>query len=252
MKYSVCIPAVLGGTPLACALAKAKEAGAQAFEIWGWTPDDLDVLAAGQREHGLTMAGMCTKLIPLNDPARREEFLGGLRESIAAAKKVSCPLLIAQAGQTLEDVPLETQHESIIEGLRQAAPLLEAAGIVLALEPLNDLVDHKGYCLTRSGDAYAIIRAVNSPCVKVLFDLYHQQITEGNLIANLSAGMDCIAHIHIAGVPGRHEIHRDCEVNYPAVLAALERMGYAGYVGLEYFPTEDPAAGLRAALASGI
>lgn len=250
MRFSVCVPAVLGGMPLADALAKVKGAGADTFEIWGWEPSDLPVLQAGMQAHGLKMAAMCTKLVPLNDPARREEFLSGLRESIAAAKTLSCPVLIAQAGQTLDGMPLSGQHACIAEGLREAAPLLEEAGIVLALEPLNDLVDHKGYCLTRSSDAYAIIRSVNSPCVKVLFDIYHQQITEGNLIANLREGADCIAHVHAAGVPGRHEIHRNCEINYPAVFAALADMGYAGAVGLEYFPTEDPVEGIRAALHS--
>lgn len=248
MKYSVCVPAVFRGMPLAEALAKVKEAGADTFEIWGWNEDDLSVLEAGCAEHGLKMAAMCTKLVPLNDPQRREEFMSGLRASIAAAQRLGCPVLIAQAGQEIEGVARQTQHDCIVEGLKEAAALLEGTGVVLTLEPLNALVDHKGYYLTSSQEAFDIVREVGSDCVRVLYDVYHQQITEGNLIANISANIDCIAHIHIAGVPGRHEPHRDCEINYPDVLAALERAGYAGAVGLEYFPTEDPVQSVRAAL----
>lgn len=245
MKYSVCVPAVLRGMPLGSALEKVKEAGAQAFEIWGWSEDDLSVLEAGCAEHGLKMAAMCTKLVPLNDPRRREEFMIGLRASIAAAKRLDCPVLIAQAGQALESVPRQAQHACIVEGLKEASALLEAAGVVLALEPLNALVDHKGYYLTSSQEAFDIVREAGSPSVRVLFDAYHQQITEGNLIANISANIDLIAHMHIAGVPGRHEPLENCEVCYPAVLRKLKELGYAGYVGLEYMPTGDPLESIR-------
>jgi hydroxypyruvate isomerase len=81
--------------------------------------------------------------------------------------------------------------------------------------------------------------------VKVLFDIYHQQITEGNLIANLVQNVDLIGHIHIAGNPGRHEPHLNSEVHYPTVLAAVKNAGYRGYAGLEYFPTEDAEKGIR-------
>lgn len=249
MKYSVCVPAVFGGTPLAQALGKVREAGAQAFEIWGWNEKDLDTLESGIAEHGLEMAAMCTRLIPLNDPQRRAEFMDGLRVSIAAAQRLGCPVLIAQAGQTLEGVERGKQHACIVEGLREAARLLEGSGVVLALEPLNALVDHKGYYLTSSQEAFDIVREAGSDSVRVLFDVYHQQITEGNLMANISANPELIAHMHIAGVPGRHEPLQDCEINYPALFDKLRALGYAGYIGLEYMPKGDPMQSIRQILA---
>lgn len=245
MKCSVCLPIMYRGMSAADALLQVKEAGAEAFEIWSWWDQDLDALERAKRETGLEMSAMCTKMIPLNDPARRSEFLSGLTESIAVARWFGCPTLIAQVGQNMEDVSRDAQRASIVEGLRAAAPLLEAENVVLAIEPLNDLVDHKGYYLTRSDEAFGIVREVNSPAVKVLFDVYHQQITEGNLIANLTKGIEWIAHIHIAGVPGRHAPLRGSEINMPAVLAALKKLGYQGYIGLEYLPLEEPAQGIR-------
>lgn len=208
----------------------------------------MEALKRVKDETGIEAIGMCTKMIPLNDPACREDFLQGLRESVEEARKLNCPMLIAQVGNDNGN-PRSQQHESIVEGLRACAPILEEAGITLVIEPLNVLVDHVGYYLSTSGEGAEIIRKVNSPNVKLLFDVYHQQVSEGNLIANLTKCIDVIGHVHIAGVPGRHEPFSDNEINYPAVLTALEKLGYTGYVGLEYFPVEDRAEGIRKALA---
>jgi len=244
MFYSVCVSAVFSKIPPADALGMVREAGAPAYEIWGWDENTVESLARAQRAEGLRLAAMCTRMVPLNDPARREEYIHGLEESIAAAKRLGCGTLITQVGQAIDGASREAQHASIAEGLRACAPLLEAAGVTLVFEPLNVLVDHIGYYLDRSDEAFEIAREVNSPNVKVLFDVYHQQITEGNLIANIRAGADLIGHVHIAGVPGRHE-PLDGEISYPAVLAALKEAGYRGAVGLEYFPTKDPVEGIR-------
>jgi len=245
MYYSVCASAVFSGMPLHEALYRIREAGAAHYEFWGWWDLDLGALEAAQRGTGLRLTAMCTKMIPLNDPARRTEFVEGLRQSIAAAKRLGCSTLIAQVGQNREGVPREEQHASIVEGLRECAPYLTEAGVTLTIEPLNVLVNHKGYYLYSSPEAFEIVREVGSPCVKVLYDVYHQQITEGNLIANITANAELIGHVHIAGVPGRHEVLGDCEINYPAVLDALRKAGYDGAIGLEYLPLQDPVEGLK-------
>lgn len=245
MFYSVCASAVFNGTPLHEALPKIRGAGAAHYEFWGWWDQDLGALEKAQRETGLKLTAMCTKMIPLNDPARRMEFVEGLKESIAVAKQLGCSTLIGQVGAERADVPREEQHAAIVEGLRACAPHLEAAGVTLTIEPLNVLVNHKGYYLYSSAEAFEIVREAGSPAVKVLYDVYHQQITEGNLIANITANAELIGHIHIAGVPGRHEVLDGCEINYPAVLAALRRAGYDGGIGLEYLPLKEPVEGLK-------
>ena len=246
MYYSVCASAVFSGMSLIDALGKIRESGAKVYEFWGLGDQDVDRLAEAQKESGLRLAAMCTKGFVLNDPARRGEYLEGLKETIPAAKKLGCSTLISQVGQAIEGVSREAQHASIVEGLRACAPILEAAGMPLVIEPLNVLVNHPGYYLTTSAEGYEIVREVNSPNVRLLFDVYHQQITEGNLIANINAGAELIGHIHVAGNPGRHELTLENEIHYPSVFAALKRLGYDKAIGLEYFPTGDPAASLRA------
>ena len=142
-------------------------------------------------------------------------------------------------------LPASKQRQSLIEGLKEAAPIVEAAGITLVIEPLNELVDHQGYFLIRSKEAFEIINEVGSPNIKVIFDIYHQQISEGNLISNIVNNIDNIGHFHAAGNPGRHELQRG-EINYPEVFMSIKETGYRGYVGLEYWPLDpDPVVGLR-------
>ena len=122
--------------------------------------------------------------------------------------------------------------------------MLEEAGITLVIEPLNELIDHPGYYLVRSDEAFQIIDKINSPRVKVVYDIYHQQISEGQLIANLTANIDKIGHFHAAGNPGRNEL-TSSELHYPSIFEAIAKKDYQGYVGLEYWPLNDPVTGLR-------
>lgn len=129
----------------------------------------------------------------------------------------------------------ETQVQSLVEGLKESAKLLAGTDIILAIEPLNTYYDHQGYFLYSSEEAVEILKAVNSPNVKMLFDIYHQQIMEGNLVNNIKKYIHSIAHFHIADVPGRHEIGSG-EINYPNVLNAIKETDYKGCVGIEFFP----------------
>ncbi|MBD2847746.1 TIM barrel protein [Paenibacillus sp. IB182496] len=229
-------------------LEAVKRAGYDAYEFWGWESKDLDELAALQRRLGLALSAFCTTGVPLVDPRRREEMLDGLAASIGAAQKLGCRTLIGLAGQTLPDLDRATQLESVVDGLKAAAPLLEKAGVTLVLEPLNTLVNHKGHFLSRSDEAFAIVREVASTHVKVLFDLYHQQVTEGNLILNATNALEWVGHFHLADHPGRHEPGTG-EIHYGNVLAAIREKGYNGYCGLEYAPTGGAEDSLRQFLA---
>lgn len=247
MKLSVCLPALFSGIPIIEAMAQVRRTGLDTVEIWGWEAGELDDINAGLKEHKLNLAAMCTKAFVLNDPGKRAEFMEGLKESIAAAEYLHCPILITQVGQELKDVPHEKQHDAIVDGLREAAGLLEGHPVTLCIEPLNSLVDHKGTYLTHAKEGFDIIRSVGSEKVRLLYDIYHQQVTEGNILMSMRKNLDLIVHVHIAGVPGRHEPHLDCELNYPNILKRLKAWGYAGDIGLEYLPTLDPMVGIKAA-----
>ncbi len=125
--------------------------------------------------------------------------------------------------------------------------LAEEGGVTLVLEPLNPIVDHKGYWLVKLSDAADIVQEVGSPNLKILDDLYHQQLSEGNLIANLTTYLPWIGHFHTAGAPGRHELVGG-ELDYRTIFAAIARGGYTGYVGLEFAPTLADDDALRQAL----
>jgi len=244
LKPSVCVDAVLDGRSFDDALAIVKSAGISAFEFWAWWDKDLDALVAARDKFELQIAACCTKFVSLVDPSSRDEYLTGLNESIATAKQLGVQTLISQVGDYRSSVDRAEQHQSLVDGLKAAAPLLEDAGVTLVIEPLNELVDHAGYYLIRSDEAFEVINEVASPNVRVIFDIYHQQISEGHLIANITANIDKISHFHAAGNPGRHELTVG-EINYPLVFDAINAAGYDGYVGLEYWPVGDPLEGLK-------
>lgn len=244
LKASVCIDAVLGDLSHDDAIELVRNAGIGAFEFWGWWDKDLAVIEAARLRCALHIAACCTKFISLVDPSHRVAYLQGLEESIAAAKQLDCPTLISQVGDFRAGVPRAEQHDCLVEGLKEAAPMLEAAGITLVIEPLNELVDHPGYYLVRSDEAFEIIDQVGSDRIKVVYDIYHQQISEGQLIHNITANIDKIAHFHAAGNPGRHELTRG-ELDYRSIFDAIRETDYEGYVGLEYWPVGDALTGLE-------
>jgi hydroxypyruvate isomerase len=244
LEPSVCIDAVFGGQTPRDAIESVSRSGISAFEFWGWWDKDLDAIEAARDRFGLRIAACCTRFISLVDPRCRSDYLRGLSESIAVARRLGCPTLISQVGDFCPGVPREQQHASLVDGLREAAPLLEAADVTLTIEPLNELIDHPGYYLVRSDEAFQIVRQVASPRIKVVYDIYHQQISEGNVIRIITDHIDLIGHFHAAGNPGRHELTRG-ELHYPSIFRAIRETSYQGYVGLEYWPVDDPVRGLQ-------
>jgi hydroxypyruvate isomerase len=250
----VCICTVFNKLPFVERIAKVKESGLPAFEFWGWNGLDLDAVVEAKRQTGLDLAAIC---VDSSDPAMKQAwpkgilvnpemrpvFVAAARESIQVAQKLGCRTLIATVGNEQPGLSPWQMHDSIVEGLRAVAAEGEKAGVTFVLEPLNTLVNHKGYYLWSSKEGFDICRAVGSPAVKLLFDIYHQQIMEGNLIQNITQSIGLVGHFHSADVPGRHE-YGTGEINYANVLRRIDEAGYTGYVGLEYSPTGDSAASL--------
>ena len=126
--------------------------------------------------------------------------------------------------------------------------IAEKAGVTIVLEALNSMYDHKGYYLNSAYKGFEIMKAVDSPNIKLLFDCYHMQLMEGNLVNNITVNAGYIGHFHSAGVPGRHELQLG-ETNYPRVIRAAEEAGYDRYFGFEYWPTYDNEQSVRDILA---
>jgi len=248
-RPAVCIDALFTDVPWDERPAKVKAAGVDAFEFWGWRGRDLDRLARIREELGMQVVGFaCDTGGPLVAPGSAQRILVPLKDTLAAARQLGCRQIIAQVGNERKDIPRAQQHAHCVEAFRAAAPLCEDAGVTLSIETLNVLVDHKGYYLATSEEGFRMVDAVASPCVRLLFDIYHQQITEGNLIANITANIGKIAHFHVADVPGRHQPGTG-EINYRNVFRAIAAAGYTGFLGLEMWPTVDHAQAIGESLA---
>ncbi len=222
-----------------------------AYEFWTYSNKDLAALAAAQAEAGLTCAGLLLEP-PFSLVARESEraLVDGVKASVQVAQRLGAPGLILTTGNVLADESWDATFRRARRRLRTLAAVCADVGIKIYLEPLNPLVDHQGYWLTTMAQAADLVAEVDNPALTILYDLYHQQITEGNLIDNLRTYLPLVGHIHAAGVPGRHELVGG-ENDYGALLAEIDRLGYEGYVGLEFQPTlrDEDAIAQAAALA---
>jgi hydroxypyruvate isomerase len=228
MKLSVCIDALFMNKDFIESMKSAKSSGIDTFEFWTWWDKDLEKIKNAKEELDMNIAAFCTKFISLVDASMRKEYLEGLKDSIKAAKLMGCKTLISQVGNELKGFSRARQHKNLVDGLKECIPMLEESNITLVFEPLNILVDHKGYFLHSAEEAFDIAEEVGSSNIKVLYDIYHQQIMDGHLISRIISNYEKIGHFH-----------------YQSVFKAIDKTGYDGYVGLEYFPLRDTVTGLK-------
>lgn len=243
MKFDVPVPCFFGNLDFCDALEKIAALSFNAAETYDWKSLDPVRVTETCKRNNIRLISMCTSCFDMTEPERRDAWLAGLRESCEAAKKMGVPMLITQVGA---DTGKERayQHESIVAAIRAGAPVLEEYGVTLMIEPLNVLVNHKGYYLPSSAEAFDIIREADCRFAKVVFDIYHQQISEGNIIPNIINNIDLIAHLHCAGHPGRHDLQYG-ENNYNYIFDAVDKAGYSGFCGLEYSPLGDAEDSLK-------
>ena len=246
MKYSLCIEAVLNGeVDFYDRIPLAAELGYDAIEFWDPADKDIDRIARLSQENHIPVSICCVKhawddLYRMSaDPGR---VLENVRESAKIAKDMGCRSLIGLSGDVKGHRYDETP--ALIANLCRCAEVLEKEGVTLNMEALNSIVDHKGYFLDSSFVGFSILKAVNSPYVRLLFDCYHMQIMEGNLVQNIGDNISRIGHFHSAGVPGRHELMGG-ETNYARVIRSIEAQGYDRYFGLEYWPSYDSMQSLK-------
>lgn len=248
IKQSICYPLFMPKEmSLADLVATAAEIGYSAIELWSRNEDFEEVMALAKR-HKLAVASMSGHMsLPdgLNKRSNHDRIEEELRVSIDVAAQYGIPGLICFSGNIQ---PHQSEIEAITaiaDGLARIAPYAEEKGINLNLELLNSKIDHAGYQADHSSWGAAVCERVNSPRVKMLFDIYHMQIMEGDLIRNIRAYAKWIGHYHTAGVPGRNDLDDSQEINYRGVCKAIAQTGYDLYVGHEFRPKGDPIASLR-------
>ena len=240
-RYSACIEWLFAdearGVP--DRIRAAKDAGLDAVEFWHWSNKDLDAVKAALDETGLPLAGILAEPITkITDPETHPVFLDGLKASLAAAKKLGAPVLIAQAGDDRPGVSREAQHAALVKVLGEAADLLEGSGVVLALEPLNDRVDHPGYYLTSTIEGLDIVEEVDRPEVRLLYDIYHSAMMGEHIEDVLEGRLDRVVHVHLADTQGRGEPGSGT-MDWQHRLEWVADHGYSGFVGLEYKPSRS-------------
>ncbi|MBX3012038.1 MAG: TIM barrel protein [Caldilineaceae bacterium] len=225
--------------------AAARNAGFDAVEFL--FPYQFGYTAIRQRldEHGLQ--AVLFNISPgdyaagdrgtLSHPERKATFRQTMEEALTYAHYLQVPRIHVMVGNRLPGVAPAMQFATILENLAWAAPLAQTAGVTLLIEPLN-ATDQPYYFVHSTLDGMAIVRALNHPHVRLQYDFYHAQMTEGNLLATMQSYLPWIGHLQISDVPGRHEPGSG-EINYPAIFAKLEQLAYSGYIGLEYIPTGD-------------
>jgi hydroxypyruvate isomerase len=184
-----------------------------------------------------------------NNPAHHALLLNELETALPLAARAGVPNLIAMFGNRDAARDDRAAIDSCIAGLAKIAPLAEESHVTLCVELLNSRIDHPGYQGDHTAFGVAVMQGVNSQWVKLLYDIYHMQIMEGDVIRTIRDNIQWIGHFHTGGVPGRHEIDASQELNYRAIATAIADLGYAGYVAHEFLPTRaDPYASLAEAL----
>lgn len=183
----------------------------------------------------------------LVDPAQRDRLLQEVEKNLIAAQKLEVPLGLLMSGNTLPDRTAEQQFQSMIDGTKRCGELAAKYGVTLIVEPLNTRVNHKGYFLSNCVDGLKLVQAVNHPNVRLLFDLYHEQVERGDVIRSAQAAMSMVKVFHVADNPGRNEPGTG-EMNYANIYKAIAKASYEGIICMEYLPLREQVTSLKQAV----
>ena len=248
-KLSVMLWTVYRDLPFEQRLEKVAEAGYQAVELVdeykGWSTEEFRRVSLKVRSLNIVFDTIAQVKSGIADPGAREAFLSDLNTLLPIAEKLECPAIIVLSGNRVEGLSHDAQHQSCVETLKRAGDIAGKRNVSLLLENI-DPEENPKYYLTSVAEGFEIVREVNHPRVKFLYDFYHEQISEGNLIKKLEKNIGEVGLVHIADVPGRHEPGTG-EINYPNIFRKLAQLKYDRYAAMEFIPTGDAVASLRAA-----
>lgn len=182
--------------------------------------------------------------VSMVNPAHREAFLDDVRKAISFAGKLEAPQIILMSGNEQPGMSYDQQYASLVESGKLAADLAAKAKLTLIFEPLNSKVNHKGYFLTTCVEGLKLVKDVDNPHFRLLFDLYHEQVQIGNVTRSAVTAAPYVAVYHVADNPGRNDPGTG-EMSYPNIYKAIQKAGYAGYICMEYLPLAEPVASLK-------
>jgi len=250
LKLCVCAETVFPELKFLERIKKIAMLGYPAIEFWFWDEKDIDQIASLTKELNIEINDIVVNAPDgsiggsLTKAEDKDKYLERVKETIDIVYRLNCKKLITCSGNIVEHLSYEAQIKSIISTLREATKIVEEEGITLLLEPLNSKVDHPGYFLDSSKIGFDIVKRVNSPHLRLLYDIYHMQIMEGNIMDTIKENLSLIGHFHSAGVPGRNELDLG-ELNYSNIFRKIGELNYDGCFGLEYFPKKDSEISLR-------
>jgi hydroxypyruvate isomerase len=215
-----------------------------------WSQSDFDRASAKRKELGITFDCTAGLKHSLCNPSERDALVAELRRTTPVMQKLDCPAIILLSGNTVPGMSIEAQQQSCVDGLKAVAAVVEGKKINgkpvrLLLENI-DPEENPKYFLTSVARGFDIVRAVQHPQVQFLYDFFHEQIAEGNLIEKLEKNIDYVGLVHIADVPGRHEPGTG-EINYKNIYRKLAQLNYKNIVAMEFLPSGDPVSQLRVA-----
>ena len=254
MKKSVCIQMLFSEVPFEDRFGLAKESGFDYIEFWSWKDKDIQKIKELCRANDLKIASFSgDQDFSMIDANQKADYVAFVLESIEMAKILNCKNLVIHSNALGENGVVINHYPNIADPNKIAAMLdvlktlaIEAkkSNVTLVLEALNTMVDHSGNFLASTRQAAELIRSVNSSHIKILYDIYHMQIMEGNIIDTLNQYIDTIGYVHIADVPGRHEPGTG-EINFANVIKTLEKLKYDGIIGFELVPLQDSTTAVR-------
>ncbi len=230
--------------PLEKLCANAAEIGLQAIDLLN--PNEWEVPARYGLVCSMGYAGGGEIVSAMNRPENHAKIEEGFHKYIPLAAKAGVPNVITFSGNRNGMSDAEGAKNTIA-GLNRVKKIAEDQGVTICMELLNSKIDHRDYMCDHTAWGVQVVQAVNSPRVKLLFDIYHMQIMEGDLVRTIQKNIDCIAHFHTGGVPGRHELDATQEVQWDGVMRGIAATNFRGYVAHEFVPTRDPLTSLRQA-----
>lgn len=240
LKQSVC-QWCYSKMPLDDLCAAARQIGLLSVELL--SEKDWPAVKA----HGLTCAmanGPSTIPVGFNRPSEHDRLVAESERLLPLVAAAGLPNMIVFSGSR-DGMSDGEGLANCVAGLKRITPLAERLGVTVCMELLNSKVDHKDYMCDHTAWGAELVRQVGSPRFKLLYDIYHMQIMEGDVIRNIRDHFGAIGHFHTAGVPGRHEIDETQELNYPAIMRAIADLGYTGYIGQEFMPVREPLESLE-------
>ncbi|MBK7403775.1 MAG: TIM barrel protein [Phycisphaerales bacterium] len=243
LKQSIC-RWCYGGMDMKTLCENAVDLGYKSIEIL--TEPDWAIV----REHGLDCAvamGPVSIGGGINLPESHDKFVSDCEALFPKARDAGIPNVIIFSGNRHDGLTEEQGRANCAQALERVVPIAEKTGVRIIMELLNSKVDHGGYMCDKTPWGVELVKSVNSDSFKLLYDIYHMQIMEGDVIRTIRDNHQHIAHYHTGGVPGRREIDETQELYYPAIIKAILETGYTGFLGQEFIPSRDPVASLKQA-----